>query len=1178
MTESATARAHVDLVARFSVTGWASSVSGRVDVRLRHHGVEVDTPIARFAREDVADVTGFDASEAGFTIDIPASIWESASPTESCELQVWCRGAAVGNVIEVKRLDVVRWVGEVARLTDPVERAYLLALGLDHVVASGVAERLDASTYALLADIARPRGVTLAQGGVSLRAAALAKATPRKPHWLDDDLLAEAMLDLNARLLAGEPVLAATEATQVVFPLSGPARAWFVNVVAQLGCQRDVLASVAGSPAFSRFAAAVSERDAFALSLAVAVLVHRGEHHEAARALETLVGATQEGGWVETFALRAAFEMLHDHARSGLASSADAARLRAEFVNLIAKLASTENVRMDDAQLIHIAASIVDARDNLADDERDVVIPALIHYFGLRPTFHTSLCSPATPQSARPPDLMLDPCCEAYASLTRELAKFAHEATASYALVDAIDWFVRRGVHRSELLLRAVTLEALARDSSAPTHLALLDRLRAHMPDAMVRIAAAPNLASTVLEGRTTPDSLAARLVGLARVPMSPTRSLERSCVAAMLAFEQRLDRGEAYDEAELNALMGTATLVSEARSHFLGVDVLAALYLRLASDVAARRVFARLRDAVERALADHDVGPLLPAPVWAAASRLSVVDADERSRALARTISARFGDAEVQTRARLGASRGFLFDVAHVRLETAEFSGARAFLAKLRWLVDTTDHRFFLLSDLDTRVSRHRDLDIARLRSHHAHGRTVTWRKPSDADRSDSARPLLGGRLELESGVWLSRLAVLRVLGATETVIGQRLVQSPMDAGELLLALLGASGIEASQSERVALDRVRPCAAARGSASSTYAFLPGPSSPTLFARLPSPKDDDVATKASTSLALFPKTVWPIDAPPATDATSHPLELVAGAALLGRVRELGVVVVSVVRNERVLMPHFLEHYRKLGVRCFIVVDNDSDDGTAAFLSEQPDVVLYATRASFKTARYGVVWQETVLANHCLGRWAIVADADEFLVYAESEHIPVADYLAKVEQSGADAVLLGMVDMYPFHDLTDADFAVTSPFESAPWFDKAPLRELVFGAGHFGNSRNFASALRHRIAPSRINAYVSQKVSIVRYHPLIRFCEGMHYVGNVRVHAEPAYFAHFKYHAGFAEKVAIEVARGEHYNDAEEYRRYHAMLLERRGGFGDAEISQRFESSASFSGLIGPPTP
>src|SRR6185436_9448838 len=103
-----------------------------------------------------------------------------------------------------------------------------------------------------------------------------------------------------------------------------------------------------------------------------------------------------------------------------------------------------------------------------------------------------------------------------------------------------------------------------------------------------------------------------------------------------------------------------------------------------------------------------------------------------------------------------------------------------------------------------------------------------------------------------------------------------------------------------------------------------------------------------------------------------------------------------IVVVSVVRNEREMLPHFLGHYRALGARAFVFVDNCSDDGSREYLHGQDDVVLYSADTEYRHSHYGVAWQQAVLGNLCLGKWAVLADADELLVYPRCESRPLAE--------------------------------------------------------------------------------------------------------------------------------------------------------------------------------------
>lgn len=287
-----------------------------------------------------------------------------------------------------------------------------------------------------------------------------------------------------------------------------------------------------------------------------------------------------------------------------------------------------------------------------------------------------------------------------------------------------------------------------------------------------------------------------------------------------------------------------------------------------------------------------------------------------------------------------------------------------------------------------------------------------------------------------------------------------------------------------------------------------------------------------------------------------------------------------ILVVSVVRNEMVMLPHFLEHYRTIGVQSFIFIDNDSTDGTRGFLSAQADVILYKADGEYKHANYGVSWQQAVLGNHCLGKWVLLADADELLVYPDCEHQALAEFVEEIENDGYDALLTCMVDMYPYGNLKEADFKKDSPFEVCPWYDFSPLIEWRMGSGQFSNMDSYLSTLRHRLSPeSPPNSFTSQKVAIIRYQPWMRFSAGLHYAANVEMSDKQVIFAHFKYHAGFKEKAQEEVLRGQHFNGAEDYKHYLEMIKEIEGRFGKEGISEKYlncttmlESCFTFKGV------
>ncbi len=65
------------------------------------------------------------------------------------------------------------------------------------------------------------------------------------------------------------------------------------------------------------------------------------------------------------------------------------------------------------------------------------------------------------------------------------------------------------------------------------------------------------------------------------------------------------------------------------------------------------------------------------------------------------------------------------------------------------------------------------------------------------------------------------------------------------------------------------------------------------------------------------------------------------------------------IVIAVIRNDVNRLPFLLDYYRRLGIQHFIFVDNESNDGSEAFLIEQPDVRFFERKDA--TARPATAW-------------------------------------------------------------------------------------------------------------------------------------------------------------------------------------------------------------------------
>jgi len=428
-------------------------------------------------------------------------------------------------------------------------------------------------------------------------------------------------------------------------------------------------------------------------------------------------------------------------------------------------------------------------------------------------------------------------------------------------------------------------------------------------------------------------------------------------------------------------------------------------------------------------------------------------------------------------------------------------------------------------------------------------------------------------------TGYLLSRLAMGRLCLLLRTTSGARLTRSAFMEDKLVGDLLRAAGVPLSDAGYETLLRRKHGPGAVPVNSWQNLFYPGPLSPTLLTHLDDADAIETVHRGAALPTLKPSRIWPTcQAPDLSEKNGGApcqLELLSSVAGIQALHEHhGVVVIAVARNERLLVRHFLAHYRSLGVRHFVLIDNLSDDGTREFLLSQPDVVLYSVDSEYRHSRYGVAWQQAALAAHGLGRWAVLADLDEFLVYEGCEQRPLVDWLQAQSDLGFDGVRGGMVDMYPGGHLDSADFERMSPFEAAPYFDRQPLLAWRLGSGWYSNGPTSVSSLRHRlIAGSAPNQYTSQKLIALRYMPWVRLSQGLHYAAGLKVAPEPAWFAHFKYHAGFARKVQEEVARKQHFNGAEEYRQYMSLVAEASGALFSESHSVRYVDSSSFAGLL-----
>lgn len=272
----------------------------------------------------------------------------------------------------------------------------------------------------------------------------------------------------------------------------------------------------------------------------------------------------------------------------------------------------------------------------------------------------------------------------------------------------------------------------------------------------------------------------------------------------------------------------------------------------------------------------------------------------------------------------------------------------------------------------------------------------------------------------------------------------------------------------------------------------------------------------------------------------------------------GSIASDDVLLFATVRNEALRLPYFLMHYRKLGVRHFLIMDNGSEDETVALLRDQHDVSLWQTDASYKSARFGMDWLSALLWRYGHGHWTLTVDADELLIYPHWETYPLPELTDGLTRNGVDKLGALMLELYPKGPVAAQCYSPgQDPTEVAAWYDphgywvqrQSKLENLWLQGGP--RARAFFAEAPH-LAPTL------NKVPLVRWRRPYVYVDSTHralpvnlnHVYDTRDVEKPsAVLLHTKFLPDAPQRAVEERQRGEHFARADVYGSYYRTVAE-----------------------------
>ena len=266
-----------------------------------------------------------------------------------------------------------------------------------------------------------------------------------------------------------------------------------------------------------------------------------------------------------------------------------------------------------------------------------------------------------------------------------------------------------------------------------------------------------------------------------------------------------------------------------------------------------------------------------------------------------------------------------------------------------------------------------------------------------------------------------------------------------------------------------------------------------------------------------------------------------------------------ILLFSTLRNEHVRLPYFLDYYRNMGVDHFLIVDNDSTDGSGDYLIEQPDVSLWHTAASYKRSRFGVDWLNRLQSKYGHDHWTLVVDPDELFIYPFCDTRPIGALTDWLDGSNVRSFGAMLLDMYPKGRLDAVPYRRgQDPIQIASWFD--PGNNLIKKNRQFGNLWIQGGPRARVFFPDEPEkAPALNKIPLVKWNRRYAYISSTHMLlprGLNLVYDEwggetaSGVLLHAKFLDTFTQKAKEEMDRKQHYRASLEYKAYLENMAER----------------------------
>jgi glycosyltransferase involved in cell wall biosynthesis len=251
-----------------------------------------------------------------------------------------------------------------------------------------------------------------------------------------------------------------------------------------------------------------------------------------------------------------------------------------------------------------------------------------------------------------------------------------------------------------------------------------------------------------------------------------------------------------------------------------------------------------------------------------------------------------------------------------------------------------------------------------------------------------------------------------------------------------------------------------------------------------------------------------------------------------------------LLVLCVVRNGELYVRSFIDHYRSLGAKHLVFLDNGSTDNTVQLLREH-DVTVLQSRAPYQ--QYETPFRLYLLRRFSSGRWSLTADIDELFDYPYSHAIELRDFLSYLNEYRYTAVLAQMLDMFAPVALSEVrSRAEESVVHKYTHYDLSSIRKVTYtwpGMSNPDIKWHFVGVRGRVFGTNNSLTKASLLYGDAKLRPFVSF----HHVKGARIADVSCLLRHYPFVESFRSKVEEAVQTKRYTGATWEYSAYWRSL-------------------------------